>query len=75
MYKTISEINNEFKDEWVLITDCKLDEKNELLGGNVIEHNKEMQILKELIKKHDFKDTVFSIKYIGDTPRNKTLVW
>lgn len=76
MYRTINQINSEFKDEWVLIIDCQYNANNEMLGGYVVEHNKDRHLLNESIKEHTFKkNTTFAIKYIGEAPRDKTLVW
>ena len=63
----IAKIRTKFKDEWVLLDQYELDERNEPLRGVVIAHSKDREVI------YDKQMTIekpFCILYTSEPPKN-----
>lgn len=68
---SIKEIEAKFDSEWVLIADVQTNERYEILGGNVLFHGKDRA---EVYQKVDeFKPKRFTVRWVGERPKNIVL--
>ena len=68
-YLTMAEIEAKYLNEWVLLTDAKVNRRNELVGGRVVYHNADrVAFLHHMGEGDEPFGTLAAIQYIGKFP-------
>ena len=69
MYLSVAEINKNFDGEWVYAIDCHEDELGNVLGGKVVLHSPNRDIVIRGIGKYEKEvDTLTYLRYVGRIP-------
>ena len=71
-YLTMAEIEAKYLNEWVLLTDAKVNRRNELVGGRVVYHNADrVAFLHHMGEGDEPFGTLAAIQYIGSSRKNR----
>lgn len=65
---TLTEIEERFNDEWILVGDPELDRSNEVVKGKVLFHSKNRDEVDAIAMRLRLKRSAFL--YTGPTPEN-----
>ena len=69
---TVSDMDEKYRDEWLLVADCELGEKAELKAGRVVEHSRSREDVRRKLK--DYPGHV-AIRFTGKIPDDLVVVF
>lgn len=69
---SIAQIKTKYKDEWLLLADYRLDDKNEPVSGVVIAHSKDRD---EIYSKQMDIEKNLCIFYAGEMPQDLAIMF
>jgi hypothetical protein len=64
----ISEIKQQFQDEWVLIAYTQIDENLNVIAGEVLAHSPNVETLYHLLPQYPDRPVAF--EYVGEVPED-----
>ena len=68
---TFSEMKKKYKDEWLLIGDCEINENTELVRGIVIDHDPRRSVIHK--KQLELKESA-AVLYAGEIAKDEVFV-
>lgn len=74
MIQSIKEINNNYNGEWVFLINCKTDENNNLIEGEVVLHSKSREEIFLNMNKYSKHTSMTSIRYAGKIPEGVNVI-
>jgi hypothetical protein len=69
---TLTEIENQFDSEWVLVSDPETDEALEVRGGNVLWHSPDRDEVYQ--KAIELRPRRFAVLYMGQLPEDVAII-
>ncbi len=69
--QTVDEMRETYRDEWVLIVDCELDESGWLARGRVVVHSPDRDDIYREIDNHPEGG---GIRYFGEVPADQIVI-
>lgn len=74
MIQSIKEINDKYSGEWVFLINCKTDENDDLLEGEVVLHSKSREEIFLNMDKYRMNTSMTSIRYAGKIPEGVNVI-
>lgn len=68
----ISEIKQQYQDEWVLIAYTQVDENLSVTEGEVLAHSPNVETLYHLLPQ--YRDRAVAFEYVGDLPEDLAFI-
>ena len=74
MYKTIEEIHKEYDGQWIFMINCKKGEYGSVIGGEVVLHDKNRDIVFQGMEKYDYEPSRTYFRYAGRIPEEISVI-
>ena len=73
MYRNMEQILSDFNGEWIFMANCKESSCGKVIGGEVLVHTPDRDVLFKEIAKYDNESGTY-IRYVGNPPGEVNIV-
>lgn len=74
MYIKIEEVDIKYNGEWIFMVNCEQDSNGDIIGGEVVIHEKNRDSLFEKISQYDGDKGNSYVKYAGELPEGVNVI-
>ena len=74
MYKSITQIHNEYDGQWVFMINCDKNDYGSIAGGEVVLHSENRDVVFRKMETYDYEQSLTSVRYAGNIPEGVSLL-
>ena len=74
MYTAIEQVHIDYNGQWVFMIECKKGQHGIILGGKVVLHSENRDVVIRGMEKYDYEPSLTYFRYAGKIPEGMSVI-